>query len=326
MREPEAAQSAYKVVDRLLALRDLLREKSCTLKHISDCMPEHYANDESGARKLRRDLQYLKRWGYQVVRDKIAKTYALTSDRIEYDWADDELTALAALRECFKGRAPYADALQAIFGHIENGLNDGARKRYKRKPPLRIELAVVEKHPQVGTTRQMLDRALETRQRISFKYCPLDRPRVIDHPDDEPLALEFRDGHYYLTAYCFKRNTIFDYRLDQIVEGSMQILPDRAIGGWQREMVGFQYRLLPKLARRGASLRFPEIVSYDPQKDGSLIVTARAYSEFDIIREILRYGEQAEIVGPLPLRAKMKRVVEQMCALYSRDDGPASKD
>lgn len=326
MREPTDTPSAYKVVDRLLSLRNLIRKKPYTLGQISDRLPEHYTDDASGARKLRRDLQYLELWGYQVARNKTAKTYALRANKIEYDWTDDELIALAALRESFKGEAPYSDTLQAVFDHVEEGLDAEACKVFERKPALRIELAVAEKKSQAITTRQKLEKALAEHQRISFKYRPSDRPQIIEHPDDEPLTLGFEDGHYYLLAYCFKMGKVFKYRLNQIVEDSVQILECHAVGGWKREMVDFQYRLLPKLARRGPSVRFPEIVSYDPLKDGSMIVTARAYGEFDIIREILRYGEQAEIVGPPPLRAKMKRVVEQMCALYSRDDKQTNKD
>jgi predicted DNA-binding transcriptional regulator YafY len=51
---------------------------------------------------------------------------------------------------------------------------------------------------------------------------------------------------------------------------------------------------------------------------GGVIVTASASSEFQAIQEILRYGEQAEILSPDSLRAKMRRVVEQMALLYSR--------
>jgi predicted DNA-binding transcriptional regulator YafY len=146
----------------------------------------------------------------------------------------------------------------------------------------------------------------------------LDRPRVITHPDDEPLELEFRDGHYYLWAYCFRMNRVYPYRLDAIVEDSLEILPKRAEGRWQPKMVDVQYRVSPKIGARGVSLRFPEVMTIEPQADGSVIVTARAYSDFQAIQEILRYGEQAEILGPDQLRAKMRRVVEQMAGLYGR--------
>jgi proteasome accessory factor B len=308
----------------LLALRDLLHQEPRTLAQISDCLPEHYTDDESGARKLRRDLQYLERWGYQVVRNKTAKTYALNSDRIECDWAEDELTALAALRECFKGGAPYADTFQTILERVECGLNSRQRKIFARQPKLKIVLVVAEERTPAAAVRRKLEKALDEHQRISFRYRPGDRSQVTEHPDDEPLTMGFEDGHYYLLAYCYKMGKVFKYRLDQIIEGSIEILPQHAVGGWKRETIDFQYRLLPKLARRGVSLRFQEIMAYDPQKDGSMIVTARDYGEFDIIREILRYGEHAEIVSPPALRAKMKRVVEQMCALYGRDEEQTS--
>ncbi len=313
-REP----GAYQVVDRLLALRELLRQSPQTREQIVERLPAYYSDDDSGARKLRRDLQYLERWGYQVVRDRAARTYGVSMKAIECEWADEELEALAAVRECFKGGAPYADTIQAILGRIEAGLDSHGRKLLARKPPLKICLTTVEKPSPAQAVQYKLQRALQQRQRVSFRYRPLGKEMTL-HPDDEPIELEFRDEHYYLVAYCYQARDILEYRLDRIVSGSVQILPRRAEGNWKRHMVEFQYRLSPLLASGGVTPRF-EVVSYEPQSDGSMIVIARGYSNFWIIREMLRYGEQAELLGPPELRAQIKHKVEQMMALYSQDN------
>ena len=312
------AAGAYQVADRLLALRDVLRAQPHTWEQICAQLPEEYSDDENGRRKLRRDLQCLARWGYRKEYDPVAKTYALAVARIEGDWREDELTALAALRESFIVGTPYAEVIQALLQKIEMGLSEAKRRQYARLPALTIKFAAAEEPSPAAATRHKLESAIREHRRVSFRYRPLDRPQVIAHPDDEPVKLEYYDGHTYLWAYCYKVDRIFDFRVDMIVADSVQMLPKRAEGRWQRKMIDFQYRLSQKLAQRGVTPRFPEIVSYEPQSDGSLIVTARDYSDFWIIREILRYGEQAEIIGPDSLRAKMRQVVERMDGLYSR--------
>ena len=313
-----SSASAYQVVDRLLELRELLRAEPHTWQQIRTRLPERYTDDANGERKLRRDLQYLTRWGYRKVYDPAAKTYALAAPQIESDWTDSEVSALAALRESFIGDAPYAETIQSLLKKIEAGLSESRRKQYARKPALIIKFVAAETPSPAAATRQRLEDAIHEHRRISFRYRPSDRPQIISHPDDEPQTIEFRDGHYYLVAYCHKMSCIYDFRLDMIVPDSVEILPKRAEGRWERKMVHFQYRLAPKLAARGISPRFPKIDAWEPQADGSMIVTAQAYSDFQAIQEILRYGEQAEILSPDTLCAKMRRVVEQMMELYSR--------
>ncbi|MBI5648972.1 MAG: WYL domain-containing protein [Chloroflexi bacterium] len=308
--------SAYRIVDRLQALRDLLRSEPHTWEQIVTRLAGCYENDENGKRKLRRDLQYLERWGYTRNYDPSHKTYALTLEQIEADWTRDDLIALSALRESFQPDIPYTEILQAILKRIERGLNRETRAFFAQVPPLTIKLVAAKEGPETAATRRKLEAALRKHQRVSFEYQPLDRQKVISHPDDEPVRLEFYDGHTYLWAYCYKMDRIYDYRVDRIVAGSVRILPQRAQGRWQRKLIDFQYRLSPKLAASGVTPRFPEIVAFEPQSDGSLIVTARGYYEFWIIREILRYGEQAEILSPDSLRAKMRQVVERMYSLY----------
>ncbi|CAG0940484.1 hypothetical protein ANRL1_00168 [Anaerolineae bacterium] len=319
MNKPRSDASAYQVVDRLLALRDLLRAKSQTWAQIVSRLPDYYTDDESGKRKLRRDLQYLVRWGYYVERDGTTKTYALTLPGIEHDWTQEELVALAALRDSFVKGTPYADIIQSILGKIAKGLNEEDCKTYARKSALTIRFETDAEQSLAATTRRQIEEAIRCHQRIRFQNKPADRPKIITHPDDEPIELLFDDGHYYMRTYCYKMERIYKFRLDMIVPGSVEVLPKRAEGRWKPQMFPFQYWLSPKIAERGISPRFPDMdIEMDKSDRGGVIITAQAYNEFEAIQGILRYGEQAEILGPDTLRAKMRRVVEQMTVLYGR--------
>jgi predicted DNA-binding transcriptional regulator YafY len=319
MKKPSSDASAYQVVDRLLALRGLLRARPHTWTQIVSRLPDDYKDDDSGKRKLRRDLQYLARWGYDVERDSATKTYALTITEIEHDWTEKEVLALATLRESFASGTPCAETIQGLLGKIEQGLNEDNRSLYKRKPALTIRFTAAEDTAPTTGVRQKLESAIQRHQRIRFRYKPSDRPRIIDHPDDEPIELFFDEGHYYMWTYCYKMSRMYKFRVSMIVPDSIEILPKRAEGRWRPQMVHFKYWLSPKIAERSVSPRFPDMdIDLEKSDKGGVIVTASASSEFQAIQEILRYGEQAEILSPDSLRAKMRRVVEQMALLYSR--------
>lgn len=317
MSEPREGMSVYKTMDRLLTLRDLLRSEPHTWEQLQTRRPDYYPDDETGRRKLRMDLQSLRQMGCEVKSDRAAKTYAVAMRQFDFDWTEGELAALAALRESFTEGTPYAETIQAILARVEAGLDTKRRKVYARKPPLTIRFAAAQEPSPAAATRQKVEDALSRHQRIRFQYRPSDRPKIITHPDDEPIEMVFEDGHYYLWAYCYKMNKVYPYRVDMIVPGSVETLPKRAEGRWQRQTIHFQYWLSPKIAARGVSPRFPDM-DFEPQPDGSVIVTAQAYSDFYAIQGILHYGEQAEILSPDALRAKMRRVVEQMAAMYGR--------
>lgn len=319
MNQPKSV-GAYNVVDRLLALRDLLREQPQTWENVCKSLPDDYQNNESGKRKFRRDLTYLKRWGYRVERDSATQAYTLAMPQIEFSWTDEELAALAALRTSFVEGTPYAKTLQTLLRKIEQGMNRRQAQVYARKPTLTIKFAPTEEQSAMAATRTKLEEAIEQHQRIRFQYKPADRLKIILHPDDEPIELFFEDGHYYLWTYCYKMSRTFKFRVDMIVPNSVEILPKRAEGRWKQQLVHFRYWLSPKIAERGVSPRFPEMVAIDIGSDerGGAIVTAGAYSDFDAIQGILRYGEHAEILDPDRLRVKMRHVVEQMSKLYRR--------
>lgn len=309
--------TGYSTVTRLLALRNLLRTEPHTWEQIQTRLPNDYTDDENGKRKLRMDLQALCQMGCEVKRDRVARTYAVAIRKFEYDWTESDLAALAALRDSFTEGTPHAETIQAILARIEEGLDAKRRQVYARKSPVSIKFAAVQEPSPAVATRQKLEEALTRHQRIRFQYRPSNRPQVITHPDDEPIEIVFEDGHYYLWAYCYKMNKTYPFRVDMIVPDSVEILPKRAEGRWQRQTIHFKYWLSPKIAARGVSPRFPDM-DYDIRSDGSVIVTAQAYSDFYAIQGILRYGEHAEILSPDWLRAKMRRVVQQMGELYSR--------
>jgi predicted DNA-binding transcriptional regulator YafY len=104
-----------------------------------------------------------------------------------------------------------------------------------------------------------------------------------------------------------------EFRIDRIKE--IELMPGKVSRYRRRATLQFTYRLSQRIARMGVSQRFMK-QKINPQDDGSVIIQAEGYSEFRIIQDMLRYGEQAEIIDPPHLRGKMAQVVQAMSVIY----------
>ena len=62
--------------------------------------------------------------------------------------------------------------------------------------------------------------------RLYSAYAKLGREPVL-HEHTEPYELEYRDGHWYYTAYVLALNTFLDYRVDRMRPGSLRKEHDR---------------------------------------------------------------------------------------------------
>jgi predicted DNA-binding transcriptional regulator YafY len=104
-----------------------------------------------------------------------------------------------------------------------------------------------------------------------------------------------------------------EFRIDRIQE--IELMPGKANRHRTRATLPFTYRLASRIAQLGISERFLD-QQVSLQDDGSAIIHAKGYSEFRIIQDLLRYGEQAELIQPPGLRARMTQVVQAMSAIY----------
>ena len=97
--------------------------------------------------------------------------------------------------------------------------------------------AMVVKSARVDTQHAVLASAIDEGRQVSFDYVPssgeAEQRRV------DPIALEARDGVWYLRAWCHTREALRVFRLDRMAEVSLlqdrvAIHPDvAAVGSWQ---------------------------------------------------------------------------------------------
>src|SRR5947207_6688097 len=256
-------------------------------------------------------------------------TFGLAQSFFSIDINEDEARAFVALQEGFAPGTPYAGAVQNLLQRWEWLFTEKSRQlvRQKRKRharPVLLPLSPVVDYSQHGETILSLDQALEEGAYVSFAYTPLvqswDAEPML-HEHTEPYELEYRDGHWYYTAYIHDLNTFIDYRVDRIRPGTLHKEHDHFYPGVrQRPGVKIRYWVSPMLARHGslsARLRDQHVTILDGNQGA--IVEGYARSLWWARRLLLSYGEQVKALEPEKLVLMMRETTEAIYRLYGEE-------
>lgn len=280
------------------------------------------------------DNELLSDWcAGQQRRGRLALTYArsersfgLARPLFTIDIDEDEARAFVALRDGFTPGTPYAAAVQKLllrwewlFSEASSRLVQWKQRRQTR--PVLLPLSPVVDYSQHDEIILQLDRALEEGAYVSFAYTPLTQSwdaEPVWHERTEPYELEYRDGHWYYTAFIFDLNTFLDYRVDRIQPGTLRKEHERFYpGGRQRSGVKVSYWVSPMLARHGSlSARLREQQVTLLENDQGAIVEGYARSLWWARRLLLGYGEQVKALEPPALVQMMRETVTAMSRLY----------
>src|SRR6266700_2581503 len=264
-----------------------------------------------------------------ITYDRHAGTFGLAQSFFSIDISEDEARAFVALEESFTPGTPYAEAVQHLLKRwawlfTEKGHQLVQQKRKRRARPLLLPLSPVADYSQHGDTILALDRALELHTYISFAYTPLALSwdaEPIWHEHVEPYELEYREGHWYFTAYLFDLNTFVDYRVDRIRPSS--VVPSKDLfspENRRRRGVKIRYWVSPMLARHGSlSARLREQKVEIGENEQGAIVEGYAKSVWWARRLLLGYGEQVMALEPEELVRMMRETVKGMSGLYEEE-------
>src|SRR5579884_1382781 len=263
---------------------------------------------------------------FAITYDRGTGTFGLAQPFFTLDISEDEARAFVALQDGFTPGTPYAGAVQQLLKRWEWLFTDSGRelvqrKRKRRARPVLLPLSPVVDYRQHEQTILLLDSALEEGTYISFAYTPLTRswdqePEQYEHV--EPFELEYRDGHWYFTAFVFEANTFFDYRVDRMHPDSVRKVGEYFYPGLRKGPgVKIRYWVSPMLARHGSlSTRLREQTVTMLEPDQGAIVEGYARSIWWARRLLLGYGEQVKALEPEELVKAMRGTVERMAEMY----------
>lgn len=309
---PSRAPTSTRLVARLAALLEALRDGPLNFAELSACLGAAYPQGDSARRMIDRDRRHLAALGITIERTA-GPVYTLRGGLPAYQPA--ELRALALVRDTFDVRHPQAAPIAELLAHLTAALSERERRDYERRAARRAPVRPAIDYAPYAATIEQLEQAIAVRQPVRFRYQPTSG-RMREHPHVEPYDLEFYDRHFYLIGYTALSRQILDFRLDRISEltGHDQRLPPGVAR--ERPLVTFRYRLAAVLARGELSERFEAQRVVERLASGDVIVEAQGRSDFFIIQTLLRYRSNAELLWPPELRAKLAAEARTLAELY----------
>ena len=352
----------YETTERVFRLLHLLTANDCSRDDIFGRLKDYYkigddddpkvkAPSQRAGRMLRRDLQFLKKMGYQIEESRADNVtrYSLvkgTGPGGTFLLNQSELDALVLLHALFADptkytqidathplpaqppRNPFAEEILLLIERLAATLPAEQKKyfdRWARKPYVYFNMDTVTDYLPHRITIDVIVKAVSRRQQIRFEYASLLRQKIL-HEHIDPYYIVHQDGHLYLIGYSHNANSFLEFRIDRIEAESVKLERDMIDGERRRRPVEFSYWIDGSIAKSGLSQRWlmhtiereEAYIDEDGKQRRRILVRAKAYNEWRIIQQMHKYGDKAELVSPPELRERMRKEVERMYGYYQK--------
>ncbi len=199
---------------------------------------------------------------------------------------------------------------------------EGARRLLEQVarsvPADALDHVAMDGDPDAGdAVRALLVDAAHRRRRCSIRYL---KPGA-DAPEDrrvDPYAVVYAEGRWYVIGWSPERDAVRVFRVDRVLEASVcgegfsapgdfdvgDYLDGRRVFRADDEVevtVRFSARVAPWVVERGES---------EQGADGSVVARYRVADPRWLVRQVLAYGPEAEVVGPEQVRTAVAMAVD----------------
>jgi len=249
-------------------------------------------------------------------------------------FSSDELVALAALLELLNGLAP--------------GLLDQNLKPFRRRLehliqiqelgiaelPRRLRLLTLARRFPPPKVFSVVANATLQRQRLRVTYWARGHGQVTER-DISPQRIVHYRNNWYLDAWCHTRGGLRIFALERLA--SVSVLADRARDVPEEQLDAYYasgYGLFAGQTVAEAVLRFTPFAArwvaeetWHPNQagrwldDGSYELRLPYSDPTELVMDVLRYGPDAEVVGPPALRERVRERLADALALYEKRTG-----
>ena len=218
-----------------------------------------------------------------------------------------------------------ADALNNLLAHFPLGLWDELKSIDQR---VEIDVSPAADYSTKGPLFREIDRSIQEQMIIRIDYYSFSSNEVTAREVD-PYKLVYKDGFWYLVAFCHQRDKVLIFRVDRIhclaITSKHFTLPDdfdyeEYMGSaWQMERgeeFCFKVRFFGDAARFVKETHFHPSQKIGEEQGGTLLFTARASGTRSVLRWVLPFGTEAEVLEPPELREMIAQVMVEGVKRY----------
>ena len=227
---------------------------------------------------------------------------------------------------------PFAEDVLGLIKKLAALLPPDQAKQFEeriKRPSIHLNLTTAADYLPYRATLDIIEKAILNRQQIGFTYTSVrSKQESVVHQHIDPYYIIYLDGHFYLIGYSNTHHRFLEYRIDRIQAHSLAMLNNTIDTVRQRPTVEFSYWLDGEIAKRGLSQRWltqttvreEVFIDSQGQEKRRVLVRAKAHNEWRVIQQLLKYGDQAELVEPAHLREQMRQTVARMMSFYEKKD------
>ncbi len=193
----------------------------------------------------------------------------------------------------------------------------------------RIRILNVGKRTVTTQSFEVVAAATMARKRLGISHFSRQNGKTTEREVSPQRLVHYRDN-WYLDAWCHLREDLRSFSIDaitrlEILGTAAKEVSDKTI----EETCGAGYGIFNGAPKAWATLKFtPERARWvtkevwHPQQetrtepDGSLMLTFPYSDDRELVGDILRFGADAEVVGPAGLRGRIKRVLHEAAGRY----------
>jgi predicted DNA-binding transcriptional regulator YafY len=290
---------------------------------------------------LKRDLAYLRdRLHAPIEYDRLAGGYKMATDRHDLRhqlpglwFSPQEIRALLTmhhlLRELDSGGL-LAPHVQPLLDRIKSLMGSGQADA--EHVTARVKLISASQHRHTDPVSfEAVGNALMMRKRLRFRYLGRHRNEVSQR-EVSPQRLSYYRENWYLDAWCHGKQALRKFALDAMRE---PVMSEEAAHELQLDEVNRQlaqgYGVYFGGQTQTARLRFSAAAArwirheqWHPQQitceldDGALELSLPYSQPTELVMDILRHGENVEVLEPPALRQAVADRVQAMQSLYSQ--------
>jgi predicted DNA-binding transcriptional regulator YafY len=285
-------------------------------------------------RSLRRYLAILTNAGFPLYFDRAANVYRFAQGYSlkRLDLNNGELFGLVALRSLGASIGGTIGAsIDDVAEKIVGSAGRGARARVDAATPVAFRLSEVSLDKRGERAFALLSSAERSSRSVRFKYR--DKEGRSSSRTVDPYGFIINAGRVYCVAHDHTRDDKRTFAVDSVSEPrvlaktfvrpsgfNVEAYAAGSISGvlHSDETTEVRVRFAPRVAKAAAAAHIVADRTIAQRRDGSAEITYRVADVDELVRWVLGWGAQAEVIAPDAVRTRIAALAEEVAKKYAR--------
>lgn len=284
-------------------------------------------------RSLRRYLAVLGNAGFPIYFDRAANAYRFAEGYSlrQLDLSSGELFGLVALRSLGASIGGTIGAsIDDVAEKLVGSAGRTARAKVEARSPMAFNLSEIALDKRGEKAFNLLSSAERSSRSVRFAYR--DKEGRSSERTVDPYGFIISAGRIYCVAFDHTRNDKRTFAVDSVSDPEVvtrtfvrpsdfdvEAYAAASISGvlHNDETLDVRVRFAKRVAKAAAAARVVSDRTITRKRDGSVEIAYRVSDADELVRWVLGWGAQAEIVSPRSVRYRIKELAAEIAAKYA---------